>query len=100
MGVDCKLRINNEYLSLDRWYVFDNLVESGKKYSKSEALKIIRRLKRNLKNKVKTVWSNDQSRFAYHLYWIELARVAIEKAQESSEIIWYDGHYLETNYDR
>lgn len=67
MGVDCYIRIGDNFQEmLDRHYVFSDVFEDGKKYTKKEALALL--------NKIKPFGRED-----YFLYWIDYAKNLINE---------------------
>ena len=82
MGTDCKISIDGEWHSLDRWYVFWQDFEAGKSYGKAEALKIIRKIKRR---KIGD----------YDHHWLDEARKVIKTAREVKEVMIVDDSRLE-----
>ena len=100
MGIDCKIMVGNEYIDLDRWYVFSPLLESGKTISKQCAIDIIEKLsseKRLLDDTI--LWGDRQQEFIKkYRHWIYVARSAIESASETDIIIFYSEHDVPDEY--
>ena len=81
MGTDCKIRVDGEWHSLDRWYVFWQDFDVEKSYTKTEALKILRKMKR-------------RKLTDYDRYWVVEAMRIIKDANPK-EIKIVDEHRLE-----
>lgn len=93
MGIDCKLLIDGEWTSLDRWHVFSECnhgFESGRIYTRSEALKIIRNLERGLVSRTRRTWGLEwKDRLRYYAHWLDVARLTIKKSSRQSDISIY-----------
>ena len=91
MGVDCILKVGNEYYALDRWYVFLSAMEHRKEMSRREALGKIRKLgrPRELKKVLFGLYKNERGEvIRYHKYWLSKAKKIIESAK-SDPITFY-----------
>jgi len=100
MGIDCKIRVGNEFTHLDRWHVFSPLVESGKPISKQCAIDIIAKLSNENRLSDDTIlWGDRQQEFIErYRHWISVARSAIESASETDIIIFYSEHDVPDEY--
>jgi len=100
MGIDCDVRVGDEYENLDRWYVFDEVIKSKEPMTKSEALEKIRKLlnKRNLIECTR-LWGDRRKEFRrYHKHWLLVAKKAIKKAKPGEKIVFYNEHDLPQHF--
>ncbi len=91
MGTDCKLKIDDKYTSLDRWYVFKSCIESSAVMTKEVALVKIKELGSKKQLEADTlVWDERQVEFMHrHVSWIYKAICAIQKAAKEARIVFY-----------
>lgn len=100
MGLDCKIKVDDKYTSLDRWYVFDSVIKSSEVMSRSDALEKLRILKREKKLKADNkLWGDRQDEFIKrHTYWILEARKAIKSGSKTCEVVFYTDHDTPDDY--
>jgi len=91
MGVDCILRVGDEYHSMDRWYVFSGSMQSKQLMNKGEALSKLKELEENVV-KATNLWGDRQGEFIGHYKrWISKARAIIENSQDEV-VTFYTEH--------
>jgi hypothetical protein len=79
MGKDCYIKSGDETLRLDRWSVFDKHFTSGEPVESSEALRRLRRLKRQAPF-IANCWpERKEEKKKYFAYWIDVARAFIKR---------------------
>ena len=99
MGVDCKLKINNQYTSLDRWYVFSDEFQSGTLYVREEALKKLESLKDKIKKlNPAPIWGDGSDRTEYFLYWINLVYDKIKAVPAGTTSVIYNDNDVPEEY--
>jgi hypothetical protein len=100
MGIDCDVKVGNKYTNLDRWYVFNEYFDSGRKTTKSDALMLIRKALRgkNLKEATKHYKSKQKPEIRYHKYWLLTAKKEIKSAGFGDSIVFYHEHDLPDEY--
>ena len=92
MGVDCTVKVDDAYFSLDRWYVFDSIFVSGEVMSKSDALAKIRKLNnKTYLIKETIVWGDRRRELRkYYRYWIQQAKMAIKNSNKGYVVFLND----------
>jgi len=99
VGVDCYLYDGKNYYSLDRWYVFEGIVESGKKYTKEQITEKLNSLLDFVKlikdKKWHLVFLDDKD---YYIRWIVKAKELVEKSESDRFYLFTDDNMPEDFY--
>lgn len=99
MGTDCIVKSNNEFESLDRWYVFSQDFKSGVEYPRQHVLKVIRKLVKNMKRlKNKPTWGDGTDRTDYYNHWYLTIRKLARSVKYGEYLTFYDEHSYPDEY--
>ena len=102
MGVDCHIFDGEKCQSLDRWYVFEDLVESGKEYTKAEITSNLNILSDNIARFISDVeWEEIRlSSKDYYMRWIIKAKEFVAESESDCFIFYTDTNLPDEFYEQ
>jgi len=102
MGVDCYLFDGKNYHGLDRWYVFEDLVESEKEYTKAEITSNLNILSDNITRFISDVeWGEIRlSSKGYYMRWIMEAKEFVTESESDCFIFYTDTNMPDEFYEQ